>query len=471
MILDTILYNLKTYPDKICCKHDKFYSNKEFYELVCKIYTLIKDSPKDRPIVVYGHKEAYMIASFLACSFLGITYVPIDKSLNEERINYIIDLVKPSLIIGDLPKCNVTNIISKEINEVNQYEDIQEIEMKPDDTYYIIFTSGSTGNPKGVMVSYKNVDSCVSWLEQITNIVDDNYVIYNQAVFSFDLSVADIYLSLVTNSVHYIGIDFDILNLNEKLLDLKKSNCSMMVLTPSFAELLCTDESFNEKLLPNLNMMMFCGEKLSSKLVRKLYSRFSKIRIINMYGPTECTYAVTSYDVPKECEENISIGTAKDDTKIFIVNDSLKTLNDGEVGEILIAGKSVAKGYLGLNQNDRFIMFNGERAYLTGDLGYYKDNLLYFVSRKDSQIKYKGYRIELEDIKNNIEKISGIKQVKVQAIKNNDDIVQRIEALIVLNKEANEMEIKQLIKNAVPSYMLPRIKIVDQIELGINGKS
>ncbi len=477
MLLDDILYNLKSFTEKPCCKHDKQYTYKEFYEIVCKVYSLIKDAPKERPIVVYGHKEVYMIASFLACSFLGIAYVPIDEMMGKERIKYILETVNPSYAIGDIRiDSNVfyKKITFEDIINVKNFAEIESVTMKPNDIYYILFTSGTTGVPKGVMVTYENLDSCITWMKKITNI-ENSFTIYNQAVFSFDLSVADIYLSLATASNHYVGNDVNASKLNEKYDDLKLSDSNMLVFTPSYAELLCLDKLFNEKLLPNLKTIIFCGEVLSKKLVDKLYERFPNIKIINMYGPTECTYAVTSYEVPKDTNFNIPIGFAKDDVFIYIVDDNLQIKEDGEIGEILIVGKSVAKGYLTNNDlvslNDRkFLEFNNQRAFLTGDLGYKKDNLLYYVSRNDTQIKYKGYRIELLDIENNISNIKGVENVKVKAEKDSDGNVKRIVAMIVLKNKETENDVRKNIEEILPQYMIPKMKFVEKIPLNLNGK-
>ena len=156
-----------------------------------------------------------MKATFLACSFAGITYVPIDINVPKDRIELILNQVNPGIIVGDL-KSNCKCISKKEINEIMQKENLQEINtifMKPDDIYYIIFTSGSTGIPKGVKISYNNLNSCINWLKEIANI--NKEVVLNQANFSFDLSVADIYLILITESNHFI-VDSD------EMIDYKK---------------------------------------------------------------------------------------------------------------------------------------------------------------------------------------------------------------------------------------------------------
>ena len=459
-MLNKILYNLKNYPEDECYQiQNRVYKNKDLYKYVCNIYDfLIKNYKYQDKIIVYGHKEIYMIASFLACSFAGMTYIPIDVSIPEERKKKIIKQVKPQIIVDK----SIEQIMNNAF-----YKDISDIYLNGEDIYYIIFTSGSTGEPKGVQITYNNLQSCMNWLIKICDV--DNTVILNQANYSFDLSVADIYLPMLTRSKHYIlerntQRDFPIL-----FSELKNSNARLAVMTPSFADLLMVDKSFNKELMPNLSKILFCGERLTEKTVFKLNERFDNLKIINSYGPTECTFAVTSTIVKPN--EEISVGIPKDGVNIYIVNDNLEILPDGEIGEILITGKSVGNGYLKeeLNKNV-FVTFNNEKAYLTGDLGYIKNNQIYCIGRKDKQIKYKGYRIELLEIEKTLNNIDYVEKSVVTTLKKND-IVKRIIAFVKLNDDKHTIQdVKSQIEKKIPNYMVPTIKIIDEIPLTENGK-
>ena len=470
MILDDILKILKEKSnDKAYTINNESYSYKQLYQFVCNIYYfLLKENKEKQPVIVYGQKEIYMKATFIACSLAGMTYVPIDESMPNQRIKQIIKQVNPLLIIGkNISKEKIYKIMYQE-----SYNEINYIYLKPNDIYYIIFTSGSTGVPKGVKVTYKNLDSCIKWLKNITKVNKD--IIINQANFSFDLSVADLYLSLISQSEHFILKNDNILNFNKIFEQLKKSNGSLMVATPSFIDLLLLDKSFNKLLLPNLKTILFCGEKLLKSTVNKLYSRFNNIKIINSYGPTECTFAVTSYDI-KNCidnDEDIPVGIPKKDVKIYIIDENKNIVEDGKIGEILIIGESVAEGYLENSQNSSFIQYNGAKAYMTGDLGYIKNGNLYYISRKDKQIKFKGYRIELTDIEKNIQKLNYIDKVIVVANKNKDNKVINIIAFVTLkeNINKNELDIKCDLQNKIPEYMCPKIKIINNFPLNKNGK-
>lgn len=461
-MLNKILENLKQYPSYMCYQiKDKTYTNQDLYKYVSNIYTFLikeKNCKKQEKVLVYGHKEIYMIASFLACSFAGLTYVPVDITIPDGRKKKIIEQVNPKIIIDK----EIENIMDRE-----NYKEISKIDMKDEDIFYIIFTSGSTGEPKGVQITYNNLKSCTKWLEDICNI--ENAVILNQANFSFDLSVADIYLSLLTKSKHYIierntQKDFKIL-----FQELQKSNATFAVFTPSFADLLLVDKNFNRSLMPNLQKILFCGEKLTKNTVNKLYNRFENIQIINSYGPTECTFAVTSTEVKQN--EEISIGKPKQDVCIYVVDEDLNELNENEIGEFLISGKSVGKGYLNpsLNKN-RFIKFKNEKAYCTGDLGYKKDGKFYYIGRKDKQIKYNGYRIELSEIEKAFYNIEYVEKVIVATTKNDEGKVNKIIAFVKGNCEISKQELKKEISQTLPEYMIPRIKIVKTMPINENGK-
>ena len=469
MILDEILNILKKKSKKIAYTIGREkYTYADLYKYVSNIYEFLKENNEGKkPVIVFGHKQIYMKAAFLACSFAGMAYVPVDESIPQERVKSIIDQVNPEIIIGEIK--NYKSISKKEIYDImnkENYKEIDNISMKPEDTYYIIFTSGSTGIPKGVEVSYSNLDSCVNWLKEITKV--DKEVILNQANFSFDLSVADLYLSLVTESEHFIVDSDDKFNYEKIFRELKNSNANLAIFTPSFADLLLLDKSFNQDLMPKLNRIIFCGEKLQNKTVEKLYSRFENLQIINSYGPTECTFAVTSVEVPRNYKNEIPVGRPKKDVEIYVVDENLNELKENEIGEILITGKSVAKGYIKKVERNPFVLYKEEKAYLTGDLGYLKNGDLYYIQRKDKQIKYKGYRIELSDIENNVQKLKNVEKAVVVAKKDIQGEVKNIIAFVKTSEDIDKILME--LKKTLPEYMIPKIKIVNSFPINSNGK-
>ena len=428
--------------------------------MVRKIYKYMLDKNVTGRVICVGHKEIEILAAFLACSFAGITYIPIDESIPQERLEYIINDTKPMLV---LTKDIITDIINEEL-----IEDVElNIKIKAEDVYYIIYTSGSTGKPKGVEITYLNLESFVKWF--VTVIPKENVRVLNQALFSFDLSVADIYFSLYTASTLCITETSFMENALELYNEIKSLNVDVTIMTPSYANLLLTDKCFSKELLPNLDIMYFCGETLTRKTVDRLKERFEGIKIINSYGPTECTVAITSVDVTNIKEKVLPVGIIKPDVEVHILDEDMQETAD--VGEIVIVGNSVGKGYLNIN-TDSFFYYNGKYAYKTGDIGYIKEGMLYFGARKDSQIKYLGHRIELEDITNNILNVDDVENVITFTKKNEEKVVTKIISCVKLKQEskAGAKEITKVLREKLPNYMIPKIKIVDEFMLNANGK-
>ena len=458
MLLEKIRFNLENNKDKLCyLSKSNRYTYKDLDEMVRKIYKYILDKNVTGRVVCVGHKEIEILAAFLACSFAGI---PIDESIPQERLEYIINDTKPMLV---LTKDIITDIINEEL-----IEDVElNIKIKAEDVYYIIYTSGSTGKPKGVEITYENLESFVSWF--VTVIPKESVRVLNQALFSFDLSVADIYFSLYTASTLCITETSFMENAVELYNEIKSLNVDVTIMTPSYANLLLTDKCFNKELVPNLDIMYFCGETLTRKTIDRLKERFEGVKIINSYGPTECTVAISSVDVTNIKEKVLPVGIIKPDVEVHILVEDMQETAD--VGEIVIVGNSVSKGYLNIN-TDSFFNYNGKYAYKTGDIGYIKDGMLYFESRKDSQIKYLGHRIELEDITNNILNVDDVENVITFTKKNEEMVVTKIISCVKLKQEskAGAKEITKVLREKLPNYMVPKIKIVDEFMLNANGK-
>ena len=178
---------------------------------------------------------------------------------------------------------------------------------------------------------------------------------------------------------------------------------------------LIADPIFSGELLPDLTDFLFCGEILTNKTVSRLKKRFPGANVVNTYGPTESTCAITEINVTDEINEKYSplpVGKPKDGTWIRISDENGNEVVDGEKGEIVIIGDSVSIGYWNNAEKNKKSFgrttVNGVeyRFYRTGDEGYIIDGMLHYCGRIDNQVKLHGYRIELEDIESNLLKFT-----------------------------------------------------------------
>jgi D-alanine--poly(phosphoribitol) ligase subunit 1 len=432
----------------------------------------LSSGPK-QPILIHGHKEPEMLIAFLGALLSGHAYAPVDTSLPAERVLQIKDMLGSPLV---LTPADVSQIVSRAPSISAPPSSIQ-----PGDPCYIMFTSGSTGKPKGVVVTYGNLIDFVDWMLEEQKFETKSEVFLNQAPFSFDLSVMDLYLSMVSGGTLYSITRDEIASPAQLFRSLAKSNTSIWVSTPSFAQLCTQEATFNQALLPSLKKFLFCGEMLPAGLAQELMNRFPNAAVFNTYGPTEATVATTSIQITPDIIEKypkLPVGRAKPRTKVVVMDDSRCAVSDGQRGEIVIAGPNVALHYLGdpERSSKSFFEYEHSRAYCTGDLGYYQDGLLFCEGRRDFQIKFHGYRIELGDIEANLRLLPELKDALVLPRLKNDQ-VELLAAFIVKSDLAtgSENEIirtvkKKLLKN-LPSYMVPqRFFFVPAFPINTNGK-
>lgn len=440
-----------------------------------------------RPVVVYGHKHPAMLIAFIACVKTGRAYVPLDTNIPENRLCAIIDSVQPHLILTTeelniCSKYSVLNILDRDYK--NGTKIVEEDWVKAEDIYYIIFTSGSTGMPKGVQITYSALNYFTEWILSLGQVEKQNKIYVNQAPFSFDLSVMDLYMSLASGSCLF-ALDKQIQQDYKSLFcALRKSKANIWVSTPSFVDLCLADIGFSEELMPYLEMFLFCGETLTNKTAKKLLERFPNAEIFNTYGPTESTVAVTEILITEEVNDNWSplpVGQVKPGTILKIMRDG-EEVPEGDSGEIVIIGNTVSAGYFKNPEESEksFFEYNYKgtfvRGYHTGDKGYIRNGMLFYEGRLDLQIKLHGYRMELEDVEENMMKIPGIEKAVVIPIFENDK-VKYLKAFCVYrgkveSKRKAQKDIKSMMAEFVPDYMIPKkILFIDNIPVTNNGKA
>jgi D-alanine--poly(phosphoribitol) ligase subunit 1 len=440
---------------------------------VGKVAAHVERSVNSRnPVLIIGHKEPAMLSGFLGTAVTGRAYVPIDDKLPTERLESIREVARPSL-----------ELTAGEIDRVCRGigEDVKPCTATPGDAVYVLFTSGSTGAPKGVVITWRGLLTFMNWMLAEHDFPDGEEVFLGQAPFSFDLSVMDLYLSLAVGGTH-VSAPRETLGAPRALFELLSSaRPTTWVSTPSFAAFCAADPTFRRDLLPDIRRLIFCGETLPHKLARLLLERFPGVALWNTYGPTECTVAVTSIRVTEELlsrHEDVPLGRAMPGTMVFLGDERRMPAQGGHRGEILIAGPSVSPGYLAHQEltQDRFFEYEGCWAYATGDWGSQKDGLLFFGGRIDQQVKINGYRIELEDVEQNLRKLPDVQNAVVVPIMR-DRTVEGIAAFVEtgLSEAESEFAVSQRLRVALskklPAYMLPKKWIFrENLPATANGK-
>ena len=469
---------------------------------------------ENTPLAIYGNKDVMIIACMIGALKSKRAYVPMDVSFPEQRVMDVLDSVRPNIVFdmsgkdffrdqdGQIKEAYRSfEIIDKKalIKLIEENEDGPLASQVPsenwvdgDENSYILFTSGSTGKPKGVQISAYNLDSFMRWMSPILGLDGQAKVVMDQPAYSFDLSVSQLYPGLANGATLY-SFSKDVVADFKVLFDhMRKSDMEVWVSTPSF------DKDFNQEMLPKLRKMLYIGEVLPVEVARKLRERFPKVDVINGYGPTEATVGISHVVINDDhigSGKSLPVGIPMENCRIKIVDEDGREVEKGQKGEIVIIGPSVSKGYFKNEEKTREVFYlesidpgleDGTpddlahlrfRAYRTGDLGSIDEtgNIRY-AGRKDFQIKLNGYRIEIEDIENNLRKVENIRNAVVLPVYKNEKIAY-LKAIVELEVEndlgnlKNGIRIKKDLAKLIPEYMVPRnVTIIDKLPMNTNGK-
>ena len=417
-----------------------------------------------------------LIASLFAVLQCGASYVPIDTNYPDGRLNLMIEDSDAAFYIGLNLKTNFPNkAVSLTIASI--LESMRDLPVEPvnlmvptESAAYIIYTSGSTGKPKGVQVAHCNVINLLYSMAKEPGICAADKI-FSITTISFDAMVMEIFLPLLHGAC-VVLVDEETRRDGNLLLEkAAKDKITMMWGTSSIWHILI-DSGWEKPL--NIKALIG-GEPVPMPLAHQLLSRCNELW--NIYGPTETT--VCSFLTQITINDNpITIGTPIANTNVYLLDANRKPVNDGQVGEIVIAGDGVSLGYLNrpdLN-NERFLIntFDLEsdgKMYLSGDLGKLLPNgQVQCLGRIDHQVKVRGYRIELGEIEQALLSIDGIKTAVV--IAETDILIAFIE---VDNEMANEQDQIRLWRNELatqlPSFMVPHdFNIVEKLPTTLSGK-
>ena len=231
-----------------------------------------------------------------------------------------------------------------------------------------------------------------------------------------------------------------------------------------------------------MRQFLFCGEVLTKKLAAEMFRRFPGVPIVNAYGPTEATVLVTGAEMTPQmlaADAPLPIGAPFSNVRAVIAGENGEALGEGQDGELLLIGNAVSPGYLNrpdLNARAFFTAPDGHRGYHTGDLCRMQDGNIYYLGRLDSQVKLNGFRVELEDVENNLVKLPNIARAAVLPVMQ-DGKVTALTAFVLLEQPDGESSlararrVKAALAAYLPSYMIPRkVLAVDSFPLNTNGK-
>ena len=421
-----------------------------------------------------------LIVALLAAMKCGAAYVPLDPEYPEERLKFIADDANIAALISDSDILPGFGRLRVQPARGGGEEAVNLPHVPQETTAYIIYTSGSTGRPKGVMIPHRNVVALLRATAQTLGLCSgDIWSAFH--TFAFDFSVWEIWGALLTGGQLVIVPRWSVRDPEEFLRLLAAARVTVLSQTPSaFSQLAALAGRSRNQL--KVRLLVFGGELLDARILGDWFACLPDCRVENMYGITETTVhatmrTLTARDAASGCR---SAGRPLPGWEIFVVDESGHPLPPEEAGEICVAGAGLADGYLGLPGltaeyfvPDRISPHPGRRMYRSGDIGRMNANgELECLGRIDEQVKIRGHRIELGEIRAILQRAPDVAAAAVVVNKDAADGTARIDAYVAAQAHPNPLPgLRALLHSQLPHYMLPTsISRLDELPLTPNGK-
>ncbi|MFE1763839.1 amino acid adenylation domain-containing protein [Streptomyces angustmyceticus] len=439
----------------------------------------------ERVVALMVPRSVDMIVAVLAVLKSGAAYLPVDSAYPADRIRYLLDDARPSLVLtttealGSLPDSpDRARIVLDEAATVtalaarpatNPVDADRTAPLTARTPAYVIYTSGSTGAPKGVVVEHRGIPNLVlARIEPYA--MGPGSRVLQFASLSFDAAMSEICTPLSAGACLVLG-PADMLDQVAELPALIRNHgVTHATLPPAVLSRLAPDS------LPSIRTLTIAGEAAQPGLVSQWAPGR---RMFNAYGPTETTVSCTMAG-PLPAEGGVpSIGRPLPNTLTYVLDDGLRPVDPGTAGELYVAGAGVARGYLrrAALTGERFVAdpFGpaGTRMYRTGDVVRRRpDGTLEFVGRADDQVKIRGYRIELGEVQEALLACPGVGEA-VAVVREDEPGHQRLAGYLtpVPGAGLDTAALRARLADVLPAYLVPSVLVVlDRIPLTVNGK-
>jgi amino acid adenylation domain-containing protein len=475
--------------DKVILKTRQHqYMHKEIVEQVARFEQGLRQASitKGERVMILMENGFSAICMQLACSRLGVIYIPVSPYEPVNRIQKIIEVYEPASVFTEedndtIAICNVTKGIMRTAPlQENSMHD--ETPVTENDILYIISTSGTTGNPKGIPMTHKGVLCFFNGMLGHCQVnTDDN--VGSIAPLQFDLSLLDLGLAWGSKACFTVfaqALAYTPKKLIDEMIRLRVTRFHSVPTVWAMAIGAAADKISQ---LTELKAILYAGDKFPVQNIMTLQQKLPGLKVINCFGPTECI-AFSFYDIPviTSADMPVSIGKGYSGNIFYLVDndDELITATD-VVGELWISNGALFNGYWNNEAlsrekliSDPFNPTNVNRVYKTGDLmSRATDGNYYFHGRKDSQIKINGNRVELDEIEQVVQEYPGV--VDSVAIYQHRDDSPRIILFLYAGpgETIAEESIRNYCRSKLPGYMVPAKIVItaEPLPVNVNGKT
>lgn len=458
--------------------------------------------PGDR-VAVLMPRSALAVASFLAALKAGCAYVPLDPKDGGVRRAYMLRKSEPRIVlaagcspsvvdnlrercalgdarVGWLGEGDGPSVTSFRMRDVDSYPEVAPIgDASSDRLAYILFTSGTTGCPKGVPISHRSVRAFIDWAVDYFEL-GPNDRLSGHTALTFDLSTFDIYASLAAGAELHQLSERSLLDPHEVPHFVEKRGLTLWFSVPSQLAYVGRFDALEGHSLDTLRHVAWCGDVLSPLSLAYWRERVPRAAYTNLYGPTEATVASSYYRVPDDHDpgEDVPIGIACPGEELLVLDDELRPVGEGEVGEICIRGVGLSPGYWRDPERSGQVFLDGadgsSRLYRTGDRGRRdRDGVVTFLGRADFQIKAAGYRVEPAEVERAVRRLPEVAACAVVPVKSSGFEGSTVGCAYVAVNGAplRAGRAKRALADTLPGYMIPsRWLMIDELPTNDRGK-
>ena len=448
----------------------------------------------DTCVAVCLERSVEMIAAVLGILKAGGAYLPLNPEYPATRMTSLIEESKAGIIISQAGLMSKLHKFDGEILYIDK--DQSSLDALPrinldnniasPNLAYVIYTSGSTGAPKGVAISHESLVNYTEFicerlrLEALSKDSEINFA--SVSTIAADLGNTAIFPSLVSGgTLHLIG--YDVATDGDRFADYMSANSiDVLKIVPSHLNALLVSNR-GASLLPRRHLILG-GEALSFDLVNRIQDASGTCEVINHYGPTESTigsltFAAENAGAHARFCQSVPIGSPISNTAVYILDANLNPVPIGVAGELYIAGRGLARGYLNqpAQTAERFIPnpfsdAQSARMYKTGDRArYLPDGNVEFLGRIDHQVKIRGFRVEMGEIEFILKQHSEIRDCVVIAREDEPGHKRLTGYIVAAHSRINSGDLSDYLKSQLPDYMVPSAFVVlKQLPLTSNGK-
>ena len=426
-------------------------------------------------VTLQVNKSVEVIFIYLACLRSGLIFHPLNTAYKDSELQFFLNDAKPTIFICEstiFNKISELNLKKKPANiftldsiqKIKIYGDHEILDCPDDEVAALLYSSGTTGNPKGIMLTHKNIGSNSKTLSEYWNFQEDDCLLHALPIYHVHGLFVALGCSLFSSSKVQWMDSFD----SEKVIQ-ALSKCSVMMGVPTYYTRLLSSENLNKDNTSSVRLFISGSAPLLEDTFHEFKSRTGK-EILERYGMTE-TNIISSNPIEGKRKPG-SVGLSLEGQTVRIVDNANKSLNFKEIGDIQVSGTNVFKGYWNLPDKTSE-EFTSDHYFKTGDKGYFdEDGYLFIVGRNKDMIITGGLNVYPKEVETYIDEIDGVNESAVIGLKD-DDFGEKVVAIVVLEAKSDlkEAQIIDRVKQSIAGFKVPKeVIFINELPRNAMGK-